>query len=261
MILIKRSSYYEQPDGGSLSYSETCPVEHVHEGPVCGCTTSVKEKPEGVPRHVQQRFFCPLEQYDFEFELILGHATFGQLGDPNGHGYFWYRLPKETSVQVEVTLPGYGNVDTFFTTLLQGKVEGSRLFMGHSSPRVFDPTLVDDNALYVYRSSFGGEAVRFFTSVDEIALWKNSFQLVSFIQSRVAKYAQDFVTPVEIIQKDLSSDLALLGAVAEVRRLLAPVYTNLRGTELFRLGDECYRLSSFGNVDRRAPVDERLNPR
>ena len=244
-ISVKRRNFYHGPNQSLLFREDSPPEDHEHKHTGCNCTKMVSTKPEGKPDTQDQEFYFLSE--GFEFPLTSGAVTFGRLGDPDGHAYFWYRLPKETTIQVEITLPGYGLVDHFFATVLKGnKIDGSRLYMGHSSSKIFDPSKVDPNAIYVYGSGFGPEALRYFEDPKEIALWNETFRLVSFVQSRVAAYAEDYTTPVDVIRSRLEEDQSLLDACVATRELLAPIVTNLRKTELFRVGDEvdqeCKRL-------------------
>lgn len=243
-ISVKRRNYYQNESHQSFLFREDSPPEeHKHAG--CNCTQMVSTRPEGNPDTQDQEFYFRSD--GFEFSLTRGAVTFGRLGDPNGHAYFWYRLPKETSIQVEITLQGYGNVDHFFANVLKGNtVDGSRLYMGHSPSKIFEPSEVNPNALYVYKSRWVSEALRFFEDPKEIALWDETFRLVSFVQSRVAVYKEDFTTPVDVIRARLEDDILLLGAVVATRELLAPIAAKLKETELFRVGaevdQECKRL-------------------
>lgn len=217
----------------------------------------METRPEGKLDTQDQEFYFLSK--GFEFSLTRGHVTFGQLGDPGGHAYFWYRLPKETSIQVEITLQGYGNVDHFFANVLKGNaVDGSRLYMGHSPSKIFDPSKVDPNALYVYGSGWGPEALRYFEDPKEIALWNETFRLVSFVQSRVAVYAEDYTTPVDVIRSRLEEDQSLLDACVATRELLAPIAAKLKETELFRVGDEVDQECRRRKADDRQTTYERF---
>jgi len=240
---VERYSFYEDPESGqTLRFAEVAPPDpHEHEGQICGCTRAVAIKPPAIPHEVKQRlhFLSP----GFDFPINSGQVTFGQLGDPAGHAYFWFRLPRETSIQIEITLPGYGVNNHFFATLMKGnRIDGSRLFNGHSPSRVFDPAKVAPDALYLHGSRGGGgrEAVRYFET-PEVDLWNEAFRLVSVAQSRAYLLAEDCMSPVDWLRLQLEQDPHLREAVLATRELLAPVAANLRETELFHLGDEIHR--------------------
>ena len=242
---VERYSFYEDPDSGqSLRYAEVAPPDpHEHEGQICGCTRAVATKPTAIPHEVKQRlnFVSPM----FEFPINTGQVTFGRLGDPAGHAYFWFRLPRETSIQIEITLPGYGVNNHFFATLMKGnQCDGSRLFNGHSPSRVFDPAKVGPDALYLHGSrGWGGEAVRYFKTTPEITLWNEAFRLVAQAQERTRLLSEDCMSPVEALRLQLEQDPHLREAVLQTRELLAPVAANLRETELFKLGDEIHKVT------------------
>lgn len=133
-------------------------------------------------------------------------------------------------------------------------VDGSKLYNGHSPSKIFEPSEVDPNALYVHQCRWGSEALRYFEDPKEIALWNETFRLVTFVQSRVAAYKEDFTTPVDVIRARLEEDILLLGAVVATRELLAPIAAKLKETELFRVGDEvnqeCERLEAEKRQER-----------
>lgn len=237
-IQVLRNSYYDTPSGHSLNYVEADPhEEHPHEGLICGCTTAVTQKPQGKPANQTQDF--SFISGDFSFSLTRGHATFRELGHPGGHAYFWYRMP-ETSIQVEITLPGYRNGDHFFANLMQGNaIDVSRLFNGHSPSKVLEMDKLSPEDLYVHRCSIRtGEAMRFFENPEEKALWKETFRLVDLACGQVLPYAEDYETPVEVLRARMESDSVIVESSRALRDLLDPIQSQLRKTELFRLGDQ-----------------------
>ena len=241
---VERYSFYEDPTSHqTLRYSEVAPPDpHEHEGAICGCTRAVLTKPVLIPREVKQRlnFISPM----FEFPINTGQVTFGRLGDPAGHAYFWFRLPRETSIQIEITLPGYGVNNHFFATLMKGNAcDSSRLFNGHSPSRAFDFTKMHPDMLYVYSCGIGGREALKLLQTPETSLWNSAFRLVAQAQERTRLLSQDCMSPVDWLRLQLEADPHLREAILATRELLAPVAANLRDTELFRLGDEVRRLT------------------
>jgi hypothetical protein len=247
-FMVERYSFYEDPDSGqTLRFAEVAPPDpHEHEGQICGCTRAVATKPSTIHREVKQRlsFVSP----GFEFPINTGQVTFGRLGDPAGHAYFWFRLPKEPSIQIEITLPGYGRSDHFFATLMKGnQCDSSQLFNGHSPSRVYDFSKIDPDALYLYSCGVGGrEALRFFETPGEVALWNGAFEQVKIAQERVRLLSEDCMSPADWLRVQLEQDPLLREATLATRELLAPVAANLRDTELFKLGDEVRKRTSPG---------------
>lgn len=286
-LVVERFSFYRQLRGPTLRFAEHAPADaHSKEPFECGCTTNVSARPAGQPHEVQQEIYlrCPMpsQKVRAEFKLCSGWVTLWLdelLPEVAGgytkskarikrafkdalassptlpHAYFILggRRPEADPhhARVEMTLPGYGFTDCFFSDVFIGRAETSRLMNGHSRSRIVDPSKLRSDDVWLHGCLFGHEAMRILPHDDvEASTWREIFGEAEWISRLAAPYEEDH-HPVEWVLGAVEADEKLvLAAYHQVERL-ARIVSGLRGTQLYAAQDEIDRQTSEANARER----------
>lgn len=111
-----------------------------------------------------------------------------------------YLMVYKNRLGFEYYIPGYGCVNYMFASIFRGNdIERSRLFNGHSPPRI-DTTVADERQLWTYACSFGRE--KFELLADDnlhqmIDLGNEMLQIVSSIQVLPGSTTEDIYNEVK----------------------------------------------------------------
>lgn len=191
-IQVERFSFWPNPKGGSLRWTEHSPANSgAKEHFECGCTKNAAERPTGKPEQVQQRVLYLDPSRNVEFDLVRRHFTIrGATYSP--HSYYWFG---KDGIQIEICrpagpkrIPGMYRIeedpnDVLFAHVYRGnEVDISHFFNGHSPSRLVKLDRLKPDDVWLHRGSGlgGAEAMRFLER--EKPFWSEVFDLFKSIR-------------------------------------------------------------------------------
>ena len=257
MIEITRKLYFDTKQG-TLQFTESSPVKEQCDHQVCNCTKAVKERPDGEPNHKQQyiKFHSKDKDYSYEVGLAGTGCNFtlrwpgvtwdkDHLYSSKNHAYYWFNSNGvENMINVEIVKPDYGRTNCFFANLYLGnQIDTSKFFNGHSNTKIVDQTILRPDEVWAHDGGFGSEAQCSMRECDETVEWRGVYALQKKIQEVARTYDQDFVSDVEKIRESVEQNATMLQDVDRLCHWFRIVTKNLPQTELFRVGDYCYKNS------------------
>ena len=225
-IKVERFSFYKTDGGTNLRY-----VEHAPEGPheehfECGCTKNVKEKPTGEPDSVHQIITIEEDDTVFLFSPNMRNLAFRKPGQDR-QAYFFFGVG-QSSVKMELAMPGYGIVDTFFSKIYQGDhIDLSHLYNGHSPSEVlknrpdglyYGDQKIEPSQVWTHVCSWGKETVKFLSSDSrEHWLWRDAFDAMAVVELSVKPFIDNVGEPVEKVRADVEACSVLVNHTRFVR--------------------------------------------
>jgi hypothetical protein len=217
-----------------LRWIETSPP-HEHDLHECNCTKNAKERPSGEPKTIQQT--VTLSTVECSLYLGMNWLTFGKLGGED-HTYFRFHS-RERSVRIEMTLPGppQGLVNAFFANLYHGNAIDTSCFINGHSPTSLDLSDLGEK-YWLHACWWGQEGVRLLSDKSEMELWNKAFTLYERIRQISEPLLFDHVSSVDDVRDHLETKADLLLDFETLRDVLLPLVTDMRSSELFRLGNE-----------------------
>lgn len=251
-VSVERNSFYDVTDGTALRYTEHAPVGSGKKHFECGCTKNADAKPTGKPSQVTHEF--RVDESGASLALSMRWLTFGEMGQDR-RAYFIFGRD-ESSVKVEIALPDYGTVDTFFGKIYLGdRIDLSRFYNGHSPSQVaekrgdglyYGETKIGATQVWSHECTWGKESVTLMDeNSPETVLWREVFKNFGQIEHATKTYKEQAAhLSVDKLYEMLADDDVLLDAVHALRSALEPMVADVKATETFRICDETLRAVS-----------------
>lgn len=257
MIQVRRNLFFTG-EYQYLRFSENSPEIKECEHDVCNCTKAVTKRPDGKPHQKQQYIYLKEKSKYYDCEVMLASDGVkvtlrwpgvtltprlnGESWSQNNHAYFWFNSNDvKNMIQIEITLPGYGNVDCFFGHMYFGNdVDISKFYHGHSRSKIIDLTKIKPEDVWMHFDGFGAEVQCALQECDETKEWIKVYAIQEKIANAARTYDQDFVSDVETIREKAENDDVMIKDAQHLCRWFSIVTKHLRQTEMFRCGDYCY---------------------
>lgn len=240
MIAVERFSFFDVQGGHHLRYVEHSPPEFHRDHAECGCTKNVSSRPSGRPSNVHQEFYVDDPAYCHQ--LSRRWLTFGATN--GAHAYFMFggaRSISESSVKIEITMPGHGLTDCFFGSLYLGnRIDVSRFVNGHSPSEIVKLDEIAPDQLWVHDCNWGREAIRHLPDDQEAVAWRNVFALVRKIDEQVMPLIADLESSVDALRARLEANDKLVMAAYRLKDRLSTIIVNFRESELFHICNEVF---------------------
>jgi hypothetical protein len=239
-----RHSFYRGDDGRTLRYTEHAPEKPHEDKAICGCTSEVSCRPQGASyqRNAHVSLLGEQGKYKVDFNLVNpwltlkwginpGGLKFNYETLTSGHAYFMGYRPN--ALNVEITTPGFGNVDHLFANIFYGVgVDVSKLYNGHSPSRVFDGAGIKKDDIWLHFCLFGDEDI-YIMETEEREKWKTLISDTGTLRSLFRDQLQ--TCEISALRELYASSPQVQECSTRCTELAKDLLENIKETELFRL--------------------------
>ncbi len=266
-LRVEREFFFHTKRDGTLRFVEHAPADvHETDHDICGCTRNVAERPSGKPDEVRQEITlwmpvrdgmraeyrlksnwlvlwldkplptvnAPHPGRDSEgvVEMRKIHKESSSSLGPPAHAYFIFG--KDSRVNIEIMLDGYGLTDAFFSHVFMGDgVDVSMLMNGHAPSRIVDPSKLRADDVWLHDCMWGHEAMRLLA--ESAPFWRTVFANAAALRTRVKPYASAHSRSVFDLRAECEADTDLMRLARAQIDVLAGVVATLADTELYQL--------------------------